>query len=137
MPPTWRAKAQHLVTIWRQPSFDPYASWTAFNASDIWVRRVVADQREAFRPLGDVEIYVADALAERDANAALDPPRSSGIVLDGMRLGIRTNDIDIWWHSHLATPLNRVWLQAWRVLDTRMPACTIAIQSAHQWIEAS
>ncbi len=96
--------------------------------------------------MGDVQIYVADALAEKVAIRRLvaevlaadaTPPRSPGIVLDGMRLGIRADDFDVWWHSHLTTPLNGLWLRARQLLDANMPTCTVAIQSAHQWTEAS
>jgi hypothetical protein len=53
-----------------------------------------------------------------------------------MRLGIRTAQREVWWHSDLATPLNQIWFRAFDLLNARMPACTVAIQSAHQWIEA-
>ena len=136
-----------MLSVWRKPSFDPYASWTAFLASETWVRRVVADQSRALSPVGDLQTYIADILTSAtiaplvdqidSLSTATEPPRASGVVLDGMCLGIRTARTNIWWHSHLETPFNAVWLHTFRVLDTGMPSCTVAIQNSHQWIEAT
>jgi hypothetical protein len=145
-PPLWHDRATRLLTIWRQPSFDPYASWTIFDAQEIWVRRVVAQPRYVATSPVDVDIYVSDSIfdarsAQRlieDARTLverLQPPRESGVVLDGMRLGIKTESIDVWWHSHLDTPYNACWDAARRQLDAVMPACTIPIQDRHQWID--
>jgi hypothetical protein len=128
------------------PSFDPYASWTIFDTGEFWVRRVVADQRYVHITPVDIDIYVADSILNEGAARRLisdvetltnsvDPPRASGVVLDGMRLGIRRQSADVWWHSHLATPYNACWDAARRELNDRMPACTIPIRERHQWID--
>ena len=94
-----------------------------------------------------VDTFVADCLlAPEVAHRLLDeieflasengPPHETGIVLDGMRIGIRTAQTQLWWYSHLATRYNEWWAAARSALDANMPSCTIPIQSVHQWIEA-
>lgn len=145
-PPLWRENARRLLTIWRMPSFDPYASWTIYEASEIWVRCVVARQHHEPAHTG-IDTYVADrlfdprtALRLRDEIEALArqsaPPRASGVMLDGMRLGVRSESADFWWRSDLATPLNPWWAAAREALDAGMPASTVPIQNVHRWIEA-
>jgi hypothetical protein len=142
----WRDRAKRLLTIWRLPSFDPYASWTIFDAGEFWVRRVVAQQRYVAASTVDVDTYVADIIINADAARHLlesikdlgeraSPPRENGVVLDGMRLGIRTESVDAWWHGHLDTPYNTCWDATRRQLDAGMPACTIPIQARHQWVD--
>ena len=110
------------------------------------MRRVVAQQRYVATATVDVDTYVADTIIDpdqarrlldsvNDLNKRVSPPRENGVVIDGMRLGIRTDGIDAWWHGHLDTPLNACWDAARRQLDTNMPACTIPIQARHQWID--
>lgn len=145
-PPAWREGAQAVLTIWRTPTFDPYASWTIYQAGETWARRVVAHIHHPALAFGP-KIYVADCLFSADAartlHESLDAliqtaatPRESGITLDGMHLGIRCAHADLKWYSHLATPLNRWWAAARETLDAGMPASTVPIQSAHQWIDA-
>ncbi len=145
-PPAWADGAKALLTIWRMPSFDPYASWTIFDAGRFWARRIVAEQRNVLITPVDIDIYVADSILNADVaqqliddvgtlTNSIEPPRESGVVLDGMRLGIRSQSTDVWWHSHLATPYNSCWDAARRELDDLMPACTIPIRDRHQWID--